>query len=188
MVIGGYMNGILIIDKPKGITSRDVVNKVIKIFNTKKVGHTGTLDPLATGVLVVCVGRATKLVDELTSTEKEYIASVTLGIKTDTLDSMGSILFSEDVMKTKKAEWERSKVSKVASGPIMNVSEFISDVTSDGTLYDKSRVRPTVVNTARPKRKITVSAEVQQSRKNVDDLIADIKSRAAQTESANNQQ
>lgn len=94
----------------------------------------------------------------------------------------------EDVMKTKKAEWERSKVSKVASGPIMNVSEFISDVTSDGTLYDKSRVRPTVVNTARPKRKITVSAEVQQSRKNVDDLIADIKSRAAQTESANNQQ
>ena len=96
------MNGILIIDKPKGITSRDVVNNVIKIFNTKKVGHTGTLDPLATGVLVVCVGKATKLVDELTSTEKEYIASVTLGIKTDTLDSMGSILFSEDVMKTKE--------------------------------------------------------------------------------------
>ena len=96
------MNGILIIDKPKGITSRDVVNNVIKIFNTKKVGHTGTLDPLATGVLVVSVGKATKLVDELTSTEKEYIASVTLGIKTDTLDSMGSILFSEDVMKTKE--------------------------------------------------------------------------------------
>ena len=53
------MNGILIIDKPKGITSRDVVNNVIKKFNTKKVGHTGTLDPIATGVLVVCVGSAT---------------------------------------------------------------------------------------------------------------------------------
>lgn len=96
------MNGILIIDKPKGITSRDVVNSVIKIFNTKKVGHTGTLDPLATGVLVVCVGRATKLVEELTSSEKEYIASVTLGVKTDTLDSMGSVLFEEDVHKTKE--------------------------------------------------------------------------------------
>ena len=96
------MNGILIIDKPKGITSRDVVNNVIKIFNTKKVGHTGTLDPLATGVLVVCVGKATKLVSELTSTDKEYIASVTLGIKTDTLDSMGSVLFSEDAIKAKE--------------------------------------------------------------------------------------
>ena len=102
MLIGGYMNGILIIDKPKGITSRDVVNNIIKVFNTKKVGHTGTLDPLATGVLVVCVGKATKLVNELTSTDKEYIASVKLGIKTDTLDSMGSVLFSEDAIKTKE--------------------------------------------------------------------------------------
>lgn len=95
------MNGILIIDKPKNVTSRDVVNEVVKKFNTKKVGHTGTLDPLATGVLVICIGKATKLVEELTSTEKEYIASVTLGIKTDTLDSMGSILFEEEVSKTK---------------------------------------------------------------------------------------
>lgn len=100
--IGDIVNGVLIIDKPKHITSRDVVDKVIKIFNTKKVGHTGTLDPLATGVLVVCVGKATKLVGELTSTEKEYIASVTLGIKTDTLDSMGRELFNEDVIKTKE--------------------------------------------------------------------------------------
>ncbi len=96
------MNGILIIDKPKGITSRDVVDKVVKKYNTKKVGHTGTLDPLATGVLVICVGRATKLVSELTSTEKEYIASVKLGVKTDTIDSMGSILFEEDSIKTKE--------------------------------------------------------------------------------------
>ncbi len=96
------MNGILIIDKPKNITSRDVVNEVVKRFNIKKVGHTGTLDPLATGVLVICVGKATKLVEELTSTEKEYTASVTLGTKTDTLDSMGSILFEEEVSKTKE--------------------------------------------------------------------------------------
>ena len=96
------MNGILIIDKPKNITSRDVVNDVVRKFNIKKVGHTGTLDPLAAGVLVLCVGSATKLVNELTSTEKEYIAQVTLGIKTDTLDSMGSILFTEDVEKSKE--------------------------------------------------------------------------------------
>lgn len=96
------MNGIFIIDKPKGITSRDVVNEIIKKVGTKKVGHTGTLDPLATGVLVVCVGKATKLVNELISEDKEYIASVTLGINTDTLDSMGSVLFEEDVVKTKE--------------------------------------------------------------------------------------
>ena len=102
MKIGDRVNGILIVDKPKNITSRDVVNEVVKKFNIKKVGHTGTLDPLATGVLVICVGKATKLVNELTSTEKEYIASVTLGTKTDTLDSMGSILFEEKVIKTKE--------------------------------------------------------------------------------------
>ena len=96
------MNGILIIDKPKGITSRDVVNKVIKVLNTKKVGHTGTLDPVATGLLVICVGSATKLVDELTFNDKEYIASVELGIATDTLDSDGTILNEEKCFRSKE--------------------------------------------------------------------------------------
>lgn len=96
------MNGILIIDKPKDITSRDVVNNVVKKFNTKKVGHTGTLDPIATGVLVICVGSATKLVDELTSHDKEYIASVELGTLTDTLDNTGKILNEEICFKTKE--------------------------------------------------------------------------------------
>ncbi len=96
------MNGVLIIDKPKGITSRDVVNKVVKEFNTKKVGHTGTLDPIATGVLVVCVGSATKLVDRLTSSDKEYVASVCLGVLTDTLDGTGNVLKNECVTKTKE--------------------------------------------------------------------------------------
>lgn len=96
------MNGILIIDKPKDITSRGVVDIVIKKFNTKKVGHTGTLDPIATGVLVICVGSATKLVSELTSNDKEYIASVMLGIDTDTLDNTGKIIKDEDSIKTKE--------------------------------------------------------------------------------------
>ena len=86
------MDGILMINKPKGLTSRDVVNKVSKILNTKKIGHTGTLDPIATGVLVLCIGKATKLVDVITGTDKEYVASVKLGELTDTLDTEGKTL------------------------------------------------------------------------------------------------
>ena len=86
-----FINGILIINKPKGFTSRDVVNKLNHIFNTKKIGHTGTLDPIATGVLVVAIGSYTKLVNELTSLDKEYIAEIKLGIKTDTGDVTGNI-------------------------------------------------------------------------------------------------
>lgn len=91
------MNGILVVNKEYGCTSRDVVNEITKIFNTKKIGHTGTLDPIATGVLVICIGKATKLVEILTSTQKEYIAEVTLGIDTDTLDNTGEILKEENV-------------------------------------------------------------------------------------------
>ena len=94
------MDGILLIDKEKGITSRECVNNIVKLFDTKKVGHTGTLDPIATGVLVICVGRATKLVDYLTAYDKEYVASVSLGVLTDTLDSDGNILKEENVVLT----------------------------------------------------------------------------------------
>lgn len=96
------MDGILVVNKPKGITSRDVVNKICKIFNTKKVGHTGTLDPIATGVLILCVGKATKLVEVLTSNDKEYIAEVKLGVLTDTLDTDGNILKEEECIITKQ--------------------------------------------------------------------------------------
>lgn len=91
------MDGILVVNKPIGYTSRDIVNIVGKILNIKKIGHTGTLDPIATGVLVLCIGKATKLVEILTSTEKEYIAEVTLGLNTDTLDNTGKILTEQIV-------------------------------------------------------------------------------------------
>lgn len=91
-------NGILIIDKESGVTSRDVVNQVCRKLSTKKIGHTGTLDPLATGVLVLAVGEATKLVPYLTSAEKEYVAEVLLGVETDTLDITGNILKKEEVV------------------------------------------------------------------------------------------
>ena len=94
------MNGVFLVDKEAGVTSRDVVNEIIKKTETNKVGHTGTLDPLATGVLAVCVGRATKLVDYLTNADKTYIAEITLGIETDTLDLEGSVLKEEIPMIT----------------------------------------------------------------------------------------
>lgn len=91
------MDGIIIINKDLGYTSRDVVNIVSKKLNTKKVGHTGTLDPNASGVLVICVGQALKLCELLTNHDKEYIAGVTLGIQTDTLDMDGNILCNQIV-------------------------------------------------------------------------------------------
>ena len=89
------MDGILNIYKPKGITSHDVVNKVRRIFNTKQVGHTGTLDPNAEGVLVVCLNQATKLVQFLESDVKKYRCELILGISTDTYDITGNIVDSD---------------------------------------------------------------------------------------------
>ncbi|MBQ2873360.1 MAG: tRNA pseudouridine(55) synthase TruB [Bacilli bacterium] len=91
------MNGILVVNKYLGYTSRDVVNIVSKSLNTKKIGHTGTLDPMASGVLVLCVGSALKLCEMLTNHDKEYIAGITLGIETDTLDMEGTVLSTEIV-------------------------------------------------------------------------------------------
>lgn len=96
------MDGILVINKEKGYTSRDVVNKVSKILGTKKVGHTGTLDPLATGVLVLCIGKALKVVELLMNHDKEYIAKFKLGIDTDTLDITGKVLNTCDKKVTKE--------------------------------------------------------------------------------------
>ena len=95
-------NGILIVNKEPNMTSRDVVNELTKIFHTKKIGHTGTLDPIATGVLVICIGNTTKLCELLTSHYKEYIATIKLGIKTDTLDITGHILEQSSFNLNKK--------------------------------------------------------------------------------------
>ena len=91
------MNAVILVNKEKGKTSRDVVNILTKIFNTKRIGHTGTLDPIAQGVLVVCIDKYTKLVNSLMSLDKQYIATITLGIKTDTLDITGKVLQQKEV-------------------------------------------------------------------------------------------
>ena len=86
------MDFVVVVNKEINRTSRDIVNDLNKILGTKKIGHTGTLDPIATGVLVICVGKYTKLVNLLTSLNKEYIATIKLGVKTDTLDITGNIV------------------------------------------------------------------------------------------------
>jgi len=96
------MDGVIIIDKPAGKTSHDVVSEVKKILGVKKAGHTGTLDPMVTGVLPVCLNEATKLAGFLTGEDKEYLATMLLGVKTDTLDIEGKIISQSDNFVTEE--------------------------------------------------------------------------------------
>ena len=121
------MNGILLINKPQDYTSRDVVNKLGGILKTKKLGHTGTLDPIATGVLVVCVGNTTKLCELLTSEYKEYIATIKLGIKTDTLDTTGKII-----------EEKKFNISETQIKEVLN--SFLGESTQTTPIYSAVKI------------------------------------------------
>lgn len=132
------MNGILVVNKEKGYTSRDVVNKVSFLLGTKKVGHTGTLDPLATGVLVLGVGEGLKLAELLTDHDKEYIAKVRLGVMTDTLDVTGSVL--EERASVMVSEDEVRQVLKQFVGHIKQEVPKYSAVKVKGKkLYEYAR-------------------------------------------------
>lgn len=102
-------SGVILIDKPAGITSHDVVDVIRKMFKGYKVGHTGTLDPIATGLLNICVGDATKLSSELTSEDKKYKVKMLLGVETDTYDITGRIMFASVVNKDEIYIKERIK-------------------------------------------------------------------------------
>lgn len=145
------MNGVLVVNKKKDYTSRDIVNIISKTLKTKKVGHTGTLDPLATGVLVVTVGEATKISELLTSSFKEYIADIELGIETDTLDITGNILKEETVFKTKE------EIENILSSMIGSYNQEVpiySAVKINGKkLYEYAREKEEV---ELPKRKVEV--------------------------------
>lgn len=145
------MDGILIVDKPKGYTSRDVVNIVGKKFGTKRIGHTGTLDPNATGILVLCLGKATKLVEKITSNDKKYVATITLGIQTDTLDGEGKILRKE------KAIYPKNQIIGVLNemiGSYMQEVPIYSAVKINGKkLYEYARDGEDV---SLPKRLVTI--------------------------------
>lgn len=145
------MNGILIVNKSEGFTSRDVVNKLSKIFNTKKIGHTGTLDPIAKGVLVVVIGKYTKLCEDLTQTYKEYIATFKLGILTDTLDIAGKILDEKDVTVTE--EEIRNVIASYKCVYDQEVPIYSSVKINGRKLYEYARNGENVVL---PKRKVDI--------------------------------
>ena len=102
-------NGVILVNKHKGVTSHDIVFKIRRLFGTKKVGHTGTLDPLATGVLPVLIGRCAKASDLLVSENKRYIATLQLGIETDTEDITGKILKTSNSLPTKEQFFDTCK-------------------------------------------------------------------------------
>lgn len=146
------MNGVIIVNKEKGYTSRDVVNIISKKLKTKKVGHTGTLDPLAEGVLVICIGDATKLVDVLTNLDKEYVAEVVLGVQTDTLDITGEILKVENVLKSD--EEIKVALNKYSGTYEQEVPKYSAVKINGKKLYEYARENVDVVL---PKRQVKVN-------------------------------
>lgn len=140
------MDGILIVDKPAGLTSHDVVARVRRILKEKRVGHTGTLDPFATGVLVLLVGRATRLAQFLGSTEKEYEGVIRFGFATETGDSTGSIRTeSQSTLRSREfaKNWNEPLIAAVLvslTGEIEQVPPMYSAKKVDGTrLYKLAR-------------------------------------------------
>ncbi len=141
------ISGVIIINKSEKMTSHDVVNRVRRIYGTRRVGHTGTLDPMATGVLVVLVGRAAKAAEYLGSDEKRYRATMRLGITTDTEDTTGEILTKTDVYPT-QAEVMAAAESFV--GKIMQTPPMYSALKVGGKkLVDLARCGETVEREAR---------------------------------------
>lgn len=145
------MNGVVIVDKPAGVTSHDVVSMMRKIYRTRRVGHTGTLDPMATGVLPICIGNATKAADMLTAADKKYSAVLKLGVKTDTLDIEGTVIEEHDVNVT---EDDVRKVIASFEGEQEQLPPMYSAIKQNGKkLYELAREGKVV---EREKRKITI--------------------------------
>lgn len=146
------MTGIICLDKPEGISSFLAVKKASRLLGVKKAGHTGTLDPLATGVLVIMLGSCTRFIDFLPESGKSYTAKVILGTQTDTLDITGSILSEKDVNVT---ENEIKNVCRQFLGETMQIPPMYSAISKDGVrLYDLARQG---IEIERESRKINIS-------------------------------
>ena len=162
-------DGVIIIDKPCGMTSFDAVAKIRRLYGTRQVGHTGTLDPMATGVLVVMVGRAVKASEYLTLHDKSYEAVLKLGITTDTEDTTGNILTSSSEIPS----FDRIEtVCRSFVGEIIQVPPMYSALKKDGKkLCDLARQGIEIEREGRP---ITVySIDVKQTDKK-DEVILDV--------------
>lgn len=147
------MNGVLLLNKPRGMTSHDCVMKVRRMLGTKKVGHTGTLDPDVDGVLPICVGRATKLVQFLTAETKEYIGEVTVGYSTTTEDASGEIVERRPVTRD-FSQADIEDVLRSMIGTQKQTPPMYSAVKVNGKkLYEYARAGMEV---ERPQRKVTI--------------------------------
>ncbi len=149
--IENNISGVLLVNKHKGVTSHDIVNKIRRLYGTKKVGHTGTLDPLATGVLPILIGRSAKASEYLLSENKEYVAQLRLGLTTDTEDITGKVLTSSEAIPTKEEFFE---ACRHFTGEITQIPPMYSALKVNGQkLVDLARQG---IEVERQARKITV--------------------------------
>lgn len=140
--------GFLVIDKPSGVTSNQVVSRVRKVTGVKKVGHAGTLDPMATGVLVLAIGKVTRLIRYIQEMPKEYLATAQFGVATDTLDAEGAVL-SREPMDVSPEDVETAASRFV--GTIHQVPPMVSALKHEGRrLYELAREGEVVEREARP--------------------------------------
>jgi tRNA pseudouridine55 synthase len=137
------VSGLLNIDKPKGLTSHDVVNRVRKLAGQRRVGHAGTLDPMATGVLLVCLGQATRLIEYIVAGRKQYRAVFRFGITTDTLDAEGQITAENDPSGLSEARLRQ--ILPAFLGQIEQLPPLFSAIKKAGQpLYKRARAGETV--------------------------------------------
>ncbi len=145
------VSGILNIDKPTGMTSHDVVGRVRQLSGQRRVGHAGTLDPLATGVLVVCLGQATRVAEYLMASDKVYQAQIRLGMSTDTHDAEGQVTATAEVDIGEEEGWRVRKALACFVGSIQQVPPMYSALKREGVpLYKLARRGITVEREPRP--------------------------------------
>jgi len=148
-------NGIILLDKPEGISSNLAIQKVKRYFKLKKIGHTGTLDPMATGLLPLCIGEATKFSSELLNSQKEYIAEVQFGLETDSKDITGKVLNHHSIEKTIKISDIEDIIKTKFLGHILQTPPLFSALKHQGKpLYHYARVGDTSVQ--KPPREIII--------------------------------
>ncbi len=135
-------NGLLLIDKPTGLTSHDVVNQIRKVFGTREVGHAGTLDPMASGLLVLLMGEATKISDHVLNENKSYRLGVRFGVRTDTLDMTGQVLTHEDVLLS--TDDIRSVAQELVGSFTWTVPAFSAVKVNGQKLYHAARAQEPV--------------------------------------------
>jgi tRNA pseudouridine55 synthase len=162
-------SGVLIVNKSEGMTSHDVVNRIRRLYNTKRVGHTGTLDPMATGVLVVLVGRAAKAAEYLTADTKAYRATLRLGITTDTEDVTGKTLTESDSLPSRD---EVDAALRSFVGDIMQTPPMYSALKVGGKkLYELAREGVEIEREARP---ITIHSLISTPTERDSDYILEV--------------